>query len=60
METIRHLHSSLRNEVSVVIIEHQLDLVPALADRAFILDRGSISHEGPTNPLLDLEEYLPE
>jgi branched-chain amino acid transport system ATP-binding protein len=52
--------NSLRNEVSVVIIEHQLDLVLALADRAFILDRGSISHEGPTKPLLDDLAYRKE
>jgi ABC-type branched-subunit amino acid transport system ATPase component len=40
-----------------LIIEHQLDLVLALADRAFILDRGFISHEGPTLPLLEDLEF---
>ncbi len=49
--------NGLRSEVSIVIIEHQLDLVLALADRAFILDRGTISHEGPTKPLLDDLEF---
>jgi ABC-type branched-subunit amino acid transport system ATPase component/ABC-type branched-subunit amino acid transport system permease subunit len=46
----------LRTEVSILIIEHHLDLVLALADRAYVLDRGYISHEGPAEPLLsDLE-----
>ena len=46
----------LRSEVSILIIEHHLDLVLALADRAYVLDRGFVSHEGPAAPLLtDLE-----
>jgi len=52
--------NGLRSEVSIVIIEHQLDLVLALADRAFILDRGAISHEGPTKPLLEDLTYRKE
>lgn len=52
--------NSLRDEVSIVIIEHQLDLVLALADRAFILDRGSVSHEGPTTPLLEDLDFRKE
>ncbi len=43
----------LRSEVSIMIIEHQLDLVLALADRAYVLDRGIISHDGPAKPLLE-------
>ncbi len=47
---------SLRAEVSILIIEHHLDLVLALADRAYVLDRGYVSHQGPAQPLLtDLE-----
>ena len=49
--------NDLRSEVSLLIIEHQLDLVLALADRAFILDRGVVSHEGPTRPLLEDLEF---
>ena len=46
----------LRKEVSILIIEHHLDLVLSLADRAYVLDRGHVSHEGPAEPLLtDLE-----
>jgi ABC-type branched-subunit amino acid transport system ATPase component len=43
---------NLRNEVSIMIVEHQLDLVLSLADTAFVLDRGSVSHVGPARPLL--------
>ena len=42
----------LRRHVSILIIEHHLDLVLALADRAIVLDRGYVSHEGPSEPLL--------
>jgi ABC-type branched-subunit amino acid transport system ATPase component len=46
----------LRKEISILIIEHHLDLVLSLADRAVVLDRGSVSHQGPAGPLLtDLE-----
>jgi ABC-type branched-subunit amino acid transport system ATPase component len=46
----------LRSEISILIIEHHLDIVLSLADRAVVLDRGRVSHEGPTEPLLtDLE-----
>ena len=36
----------LRSEVSMVIVEHNLDLVLALADRAYVLERGSVVYEG--------------
>jgi ABC-type branched-subunit amino acid transport system ATPase component/ABC-type branched-subunit amino acid transport system permease subunit len=46
----------LRSEISILIIEHHLEIVLSLADRAVVLDRGRVSHEGPTEPLLtDLE-----
>jgi ABC-type branched-subunit amino acid transport system ATPase component len=43
----------LRRQISIVIIEHHLDLVLALSDRAVVLDRGRVSHEGPAQPLLN-------
>jgi ABC-type branched-subunit amino acid transport system ATPase component len=43
----------LRQDLSIVIVEHNLDLVLALADRVFVLERGSVLHEGPASPLLD-------
>ena len=41
----------LRSELAIVIVEHNLDLVLALADRAYVLERGSIVHEGPAAAL---------
>ena len=46
----------LRNEVAMVIVEHNLDLVLALADRAYVLERGSVVYEGQAAALReDLE-----
>ncbi|MFQ6018300.1 MAG: ATP-binding cassette domain-containing protein [Kiloniellaceae bacterium] len=46
----------LRKEISMLIIEHDLDLVLSLADRAYVLDGGRITYDGPAEPLLtDLE-----
>jgi branched-chain amino acid transport system ATP-binding protein len=48
--------SGLRDQVPILIVEHDLDRVLALADRVYVLDRGSVAHEGPARPLLiDLE-----
>ena len=52
--------SGLRGEVSIVIIEHQLDLVLALANRVFVLDQGAVSHEGMAQPLLENVEFRKE
>jgi branched-chain amino acid transport system ATP-binding protein/branched-chain amino acid transport system permease protein len=43
----------LREKMSIVIVEHNLDLVLALADRVFALERGAVFHQGPAAPLLD-------
>ena len=47
----------LRSRTSIVIVEHNHDLVLALADRVFALERGSTFHEGPAQPLLEDVEY---
>ena len=44
---------ALREHISIVIVEHNLDLVLALADRVFALERGTVVHRGPAKPLLD-------
>ena len=41
----------LRSELAIVIVEHNLDLVLALADRAYVLERGSVVHQGPVAAL---------
>jgi len=56
VEEVYNSLAGLRNEISILIIEHHLDLVLSLADRAVVLDRGRVSHVGPAGPLLtDLE-----
>ena len=47
----------LRGQASIVIVEHNLDLVLALADRVFALERGAVFHQGPATPLLDDLDY---
>ena len=47
----------LRQHISIVIVEHNLDLVLALADRVFALERGAVFHEGPAQPLLTDLDY---
>jgi ABC-type branched-subunit amino acid transport system ATPase component/ABC-type branched-subunit amino acid transport system permease subunit len=47
----------LRRHISIVIVEHNLDLVLALADRVFALERGAVFHQGPAAPLLTDIEY---
>jgi ABC-type branched-subunit amino acid transport system ATPase component/ABC-type branched-subunit amino acid transport system permease subunit len=47
----------LRRQVSIVIVEHNLDMVLALADRVFALERGAVIHHGPAAPLATDLEY---
>jgi ABC-type branched-subunit amino acid transport system ATPase component/ABC-type branched-subunit amino acid transport system permease subunit len=47
----------LRGQMSIVIVEHNLDLVLALADRVFALERGAVFHSGPAEPLLTDLDY---
>jgi len=49
--------SQLRGQASILIVEHNLDLVLALADRVFALERGTIFHEGPAQALLTDLDY---
>ena len=50
----------LRGQVSIVIVEHNLDLVLALADRVFALERGAVFHTGSAQPLLVDLDYRKE
>jgi len=61
VEELFEAFDRLRGEVAMVIVEHNLDLVLALADRAFVLERGSVVHEGPAAALredLDLRRQV--
>jgi ABC-type branched-subunit amino acid transport system ATPase component/ABC-type branched-subunit amino acid transport system permease subunit len=46
-----HVFDKLRGKTSIVIVEHNHDLVLALADRVYALERGAVFHEGPAEPL---------
>jgi ABC-type branched-subunit amino acid transport system ATPase component len=43
----------LRHEVSIVIVDHHLDLALALSDRTVALERGRVIHAGPSKDLRD-------
>ncbi|MEO8304587.1 MAG: branched-chain amino acid ABC transporter ATP-binding protein/permease [Betaproteobacteria bacterium] len=56
VEELFEAFDKLRGEVAMVIVEHNLDLVLALADRAYVLERGSVVHDGAASALReDLE-----
>jgi ABC-type branched-subunit amino acid transport system ATPase component/ABC-type branched-subunit amino acid transport system permease subunit len=43
----------LRHEVSIIIVDHHLDLPLALSDRTVALERGRVIHTGPSKDLRD-------
>ncbi len=53
VEELFEAFDRLRGEVAMVIVEHNLDLVLALADRAYVLERGSVVHQGAALELRD-------
>ena len=50
----------LRQHIPIIIVEHNLDLVLALADRVYALERGAVFHQGPAEPLLTDLTYRKE
>lgn len=50
-EELFNAFDELRQEVAILIVDHQLDLVLNLADRVTVLERGQVIHEGPSRPL---------
>ncbi len=61
IEELFEAFDKLRHELAIVIVEHNLDLVLALADRACVLERGSVVHDGPAAALredLDLRKRV--
>ncbi len=57
IEELFRVFDALRTQASIVIVEHNLDLVLALADRVFALERGAVFHSGPARPLLEDLDY---
>jgi branched-chain amino acid transport system ATP-binding protein len=53
VEELFEAFDRLRDELAIVIVEHNLDLVLALADQAYVLERGSVVHHGPAAALRD-------
>lgn len=56
VEELFEAFDKLRHEVSIIIVDHHLDLALALSDRAVVLERGAVQHVGPSDVLSrDLE-----
>ncbi len=45
--------AALRGTTAILLVEHNLDLALALADRVYVLDRGAVTHTGPARDLLE-------
>ncbi|MBJ3777564.1 branched-chain amino acid ABC transporter ATP-binding protein/permease [Acuticoccus mangrovi] len=53
VEQLFESFDKLRREISIVIVDHNLDLALALSDRTVALERGAVIHEGPSVALRD-------
>jgi branched-chain amino acid transport system ATP-binding protein len=60
IEELFTVFDQLRRHVPILIVEHNLDLVLALADRVFALERGAVFHDGPAEKLFKDLEYRKE
>ena len=61
IEELFEAFDRLRTEVSIVIVDHHLDLALALSDRTVALERGQVIHVGPSKALgedLDLRRKV--
>ncbi|MGO4713861.1 branched-chain amino acid ABC transporter ATP-binding protein/permease [Bradyrhizobium sp. 2TAF24] len=56
VEQLFYTFDRLRNEVAIIIVDHNLDLALALSDTTVALERGQVIHRGPSRALReDLE-----
>ena len=55
VESLFESFDKLRREVSIIIVDHNLDLALALSDNTVALERGRVMHRGPSR---DLREDL--
>ena len=53
VEQLFESFDSLRHEVSIIIVDHNLDLALALSDRTIALERGRVIYTGPSKDLRD-------
>jgi branched-chain amino acid transport system ATP-binding protein len=51
VEELFEAFDKLRQEVSILIVDHHLDLALALSDRTVALERGQVTHIGPSKAL---------
>jgi branched-chain amino acid transport system ATP-binding protein len=61
VEELFEAFDKLRQEVSILIVDHHLDLALALSDRTVALERGQVTHIGPSKALsedLDLRRKV--
>jgi branched-chain amino acid transport system ATP-binding protein/branched-chain amino acid transport system permease protein len=61
VEELFEAFDRLRHEVSILIVDHHLDLALALSDRTVALERGQVTHIGPSKALsedLDLRRKV--
>jgi ABC-type branched-subunit amino acid transport system ATPase component len=50
-EELFEAFDALRREIAMIIVDHHLDLALALSDRTVVLERGSVTHDGPSQAL---------
>jgi branched-chain amino acid transport system ATP-binding protein len=56
VEELFEAFDKLRHEIAILIVDHHLDLALALSDRTVALERGAVTHVGPSRALSqDLE-----
>jgi len=61
IEELFEAFDKLRQQISIVIVDHHLDLALALSDRTVVLERGQVIHTGPSQALsqdLDLRRQV--
>jgi ABC-type branched-subunit amino acid transport system ATPase component/ABC-type branched-subunit amino acid transport system permease subunit len=61
VEELFEAFDKLRAEIAIVIVDHHLDLALALSDRTVALERGEVTHVGPSKALsedLDLRRKV--
>ncbi len=51
VEELFEAFDRLRQEIAIVIVDHHLDLALALSDRTVVLERGQVTHGGPSRAL---------
>ncbi len=56
INTVKHLHETLN--LTVIIVEHRLDLLVSIADRLVVMDEGKILYNGKPREVLNDEKLV--